>query len=136
MQARLQKCCHIKLWIIIKVLSVSRAFNIIWMLFYCGLYTMAIDVVTWRIIKKWCIWSLNFCNFFCLPVFALFLQKIRWLSHNSLNFIYIYIYLKLKLGTPKCICLKWVFLRQWSVAMMPLSSHWELNFWEVSLFIK
>ena len=71
---------------------------------------MAIDV-TWRIIKKWCIWSFHLHNFLCLPVFVLFLQKIRRMSRNYLNFIYIY--LKLKLGTPECICLKWVFLPQW-----------------------
>ena len=74
-------------------LSVGRAFNIISILFYCGLYSMAIDIVTWRIIKKWCIWSLHLRNFLCLPVFALFLQKIWRMSHNSLNFIYIYIYI-------------------------------------------
>ena len=59
-------------------------------LFCCGLYTMAIDVVTWRIIKKWCIWSLHLHNFLWLPVFELFLQKLRRLSRNYLNFIYIY----------------------------------------------
>ena len=52
MQACHQKCCHIKLWRLIKVSSASRAFNIICILFYCGMYIMAIDVVTWRIIKK------------------------------------------------------------------------------------
>ena len=52
MQARHQKCYHIKLCKIINVLSASRAFNIICILFYCGMYAMEIDVVTWRIIKK------------------------------------------------------------------------------------
>ena len=104
---------HIKLWRIIKALSVLRAFNIICILFYCGLYTMAIDVVTWRIIKKWCIWSLDFCNFLWLPVFALFLQKLCRLSRNYSNFMCIY--LKLKLITEKHIHLKWVFLPQWIV---------------------
>ena len=66
MQARRQKCCHIKLWRIIEVSSISHVFNIICILFYCGLYSMAIDVVTWRIIKKWCIWSLHLCNFLWL----------------------------------------------------------------------
>ena len=46
-----------------------------------------------------------------MPVFASFLPKIRRLSRNYSNFIYIFI--KMKLGTPKCICLKWVFLPQW-----------------------
>ena len=91
MQARNWKWhCHIKLWIAIKELSVSRAFNIIFVLVYCGLYTMTIDVVTWRIIKKWCIWSLHLRNFLWLSVFALFLQKIRGSSRNFFNFIYIY----------------------------------------------
>ena len=106
MQAQNWKCCHIKLWRIIKESSVWQALNIICILFYCGLYTMTIDIVTWRIIKKWCILSLHLHNFLCLSVFALFLQKIRRLSRNS-NFIYIYIYiyLKLKLGTEKHIWL-------------------------------
>ena len=109
MQACHQKCCHIKLWRIIKV---SRAFNIIWILFYCGLYTntIAIDVVTWRIIKKWCIWSLHLRIFLWLPIIALFLQKLCRLLQNYSNFIYIF--LKFKLGTAKCIRLKWVFLPQ------------------------
>ena len=114
-----EKSCHIKLRRIIKESSVWRAFNIICIIFfYCDLYTMAIDV-TWRIIKKWCIWSLHVRNFLCLPVFALFLQKIRRMSRNSLNFIYIY--LKLKLGTLKCICLKWVFLPQWQERSLMLT---------------
>ena len=87
-----KKCCHIKLWRIMKESSVWRAFNIICIVFYCGLYTMVIDVVTWRIIKKCFIWSLHLHNFLCLPVFALFLQKIRQMSCNSSNFIYIYIF--------------------------------------------
>ena len=87
------------------------ALNIICILVYCGLYTMTIDVVTWRIIKKWCIWSLHLLNLLCLPVFALFLQKLCRLSRHSSNFLYTY--LKLKLGTEKHICLKWVFLPQW-----------------------
>ena len=62
--------------------------------------------------KKWCNWSLHFRNFLCLPVFSIFLYKLRLLSHNFFNFIYSY--LKLKLGTEKHICLKWVFLPQWS----------------------
>ena len=33
----------------------SRVFNIICILFYCGIYAMAIDVVTCRMIKKGCI---------------------------------------------------------------------------------
>ena len=103
MQAQNWKwCCHIKLWI---------AFNIIFILVYCGLYTMTIDVVTWRIIKKLCIWSLHLRNFLWLSVFALFLQKICGSSRIFFNFIYKYI--KLKLGTAKHICLKWVFLPQW-----------------------
>ena len=105
------KCCHIKLWIIIKESSIWQAFNIICILFYWGLHTMAIDVVTWKK-KKWCIWSLHLRNFLCLPVFALFLQKLCLLSCNSSNFINIY--LKFKLGTEKHICLKWVFLPQWT----------------------
>ena len=72
-----------------KVSSVSWACNIIWILFYCGLYTMAIDVVTWKIIKKWCIWSLHLRNFLWLLVFALFLQNICRLSLHCLNFKYI-----------------------------------------------
>ena len=104
MQARHQKCCYIKLWIIIKIL---RVFNIIWILFYCGLYTMTIDIVTRRIIRKLCIWSLHLRNFLWLPIIALFLQKLRWLSHNYSNFIYIF--LKLKWVTEKCICLKCFF---------------------------
>ena len=88
----LQKCCHIKLWIIINVLSLSRVFNIIWILFYCRLYTAALDIVNCRLLKKWCIWSLHLRNFLWLPVFVLFLQKICGLSCNYLNFIYIYIY--------------------------------------------
>ena len=98
MQAQNYKCSHIKLWII-KELSISWAFNIICILVYCGLYTMTIDIVTWRIIKKWCIWSLHLCDFLCLPIFALFLQKLCQLLRNSSNFIYIY--LKWKLGTEK-----------------------------------
>ena len=90
---------------------VSRAFNIICILVYCGLYTMTIDVVTWRIIKKWCIWSLHLRNFLCLPVFCVFPYKLHPLLCNSLNFIYSY--LKFKLGTEKHIRLKWVFLPQW-----------------------
>ena len=101
---------HIKLWRIIKESSILRAFNLNCILVYCGLYTMTIDVVTWRIIKKWCIWSLHLLNFLFLPVFALFLQKLRRLSLNFSNFIYMY--LKLKLGTEKHIRLKWVFLPQ------------------------
>ena len=115
---------HIKLWIIIKESSVWQAFNIICILFYCGLYTMAIDVATWRIIKKWCIWSLHLSNFLCLSVFALFLQKICLLSCNSLNFICIY--LKLKLGTLKCICLKWLFLPQW-LSGPPICKHFNIH---------
>ena len=111
MLARKEKCCNIKLWIIIKESSVSRAFNIICILVYCGLYTTTIDVVTWKIFFKWCIWSLHLHNFLCLPVFALFLQKLCRLLRNSSNFIYTY--LKLKLGTEKHICMKQVFLPQW-----------------------
>ena len=111
MQAWNFKCCHIKLWIKIKELSVSQAFNIICILVYCILYTMTIDV-TLRIIKKLCIWSLHLRNFLCLPVFAIFPQKLRRLSGTSSNIIYTY--LKLKLGTEKHIRLKWVILPQWS----------------------
>ena len=116
MQARHQKYCYIKLWRIIKF---SRAFNIFWILFYCGLYTMAIDIVTWRTIKKWCIWSLRLRNFLWLPVIALFLRKLRQLSHNYLNFIYIF--LKLIIGTEKCIRPKWVFLPQWQWTRLLIS---------------
>ena len=110
MQVQNWKCCHIKLWRIIKVSSVSRAFNIIWIQFYCGLYTMAIDVVTWRIIKKWCIWSLhvNFSGSSLLRYFFKNYERCHAIILIS------YIYPKLKLGTEKCICLKWVFLPQWS----------------------
>ena len=73
-----------------KRVAVSRAFNIIFILVYYGLYTMTIDVVTRRIIKKWCIWSLHLRNFLWLSVFALFLQKIHGSSSIFLNFIYIY----------------------------------------------
>ena len=104
-------CCHIKLWIAIKELSVSRVFNIIYKLVYCGLYTMTINIVTRRRIKNWCIWSLHLRHFLWLSVFALFLQKIGGSSHNFFNFLYIYI--KLKLRTEKHICLKWMFLPQW-----------------------
>ena len=79
MQVQNLKCCHIKLWIIIKETSILRAFNIICILVYCGLYTMTIDVVTWRIIKKWYIWSLHrlhLPNFLCLPVFCVFPYKL------------------------------------------------------------
>ena len=121
MQARNWKwCCHIKLWITIKESSVSRAFNIIFILVYCGMYTMTIDVVTWRIINKCCIWSLHFRNFLWLTVFALFLQKIHWLLRN---FLILYIYIKLKLGTAKHICLKWVVLPQWSI-----TPSWKVTF--------
>ena len=52
MQVRNWKwCCHIKLWITIKASSILWVFNIIFILVYCGLYTMTIDVVIWRIIK-------------------------------------------------------------------------------------
>ena len=91
MQVRNWKCCHIKLWRIIKELSISRAFNIICILVYCGLYTMTIDIVTWRIIKIWCIWSLNLSNFLCLPVFALFLKNYGG-HHVILKISYIYIF--------------------------------------------
>ena len=37
------------------------------------LYTITIDVITWRIIKKLSIWSLHLRNFLWLSVFALFL---------------------------------------------------------------
>ena len=121
MQAQHQKCCYIKLWRIIKVSSISRAFNIICILFYCGLYTMAIDVVTWRIIKKWCVWCLHLRNFLWLPVNVLFLWKLCRLSRNYK--IFIYIYLKLKLGTAKCICLQWVFLPQWVRIEFYIRSH-------------
>ena len=82
MQAWNLKCCHIKLWRIIKESSVWWVLNIICVLFYCGLYTMAINIVAWRIIKKLCIWSLQLCNFLCLPAFALFLQKLCQLSRS------------------------------------------------------
>ena len=111
MQVRDLKCCQIKLWIIIKESSISRAFNIICILVYCGLYTMTIDIVIWRILKKWCIWSLHLSNFLCLSVFCIFPYKLCPLSHNF--FYFIYSYLKLKLGTEKHIWLKWVFLPQW-----------------------
>ena len=115
MQVQNWKCCHIKLWRIIKESSVST--NIICTCVYCGLYTMTIDVVTGIIILKCCIWSFHLRNFPCLPVFVLFLQKLCELSRNSSNFIYIY--LKLKLGTEKHIRLKWVFLPQWSLVGGP-----------------
>ena len=60
---------------------------------------MTIDIVTWRIIKKWCIWSLHLHNFLCLPVFCVFPYKFRPLSHNFWNFIYSY--LKLTFGTEE-----------------------------------
>ena len=115
--AKLEMCCHIKLWITIKELSVSRVFNIIFMLVYCGLYTMTIDVITWRIIKRWCIWSLHLRNFLCLFL-RYFFKKISGSSHNFLHYIYIYIYIyiKLTLGTVKHICLKPVFLPQWETS--------------------
>ena len=107
--------------------------------------------------KKWCIWSLHLRNFLHLPVFALFLQKLRRLSRNSSNFIYIY--LKLKLGIEKHICLKWMFLPQWispelcsmRVPITPcerrccrgsISLHWapiqtgrRTHIWQIYLFV-
>ena len=138
MQVRNWKwCCHIKLWIAIKESSVSRAFNIIFILVYCGLYTMTIEVVTWRIIKKLCICSLHLQNFLWLSVFALFLQKIHGSSCNFLNFIYIYIYIyiKLKLGTAKHICVKWVFLPQsfFSSLDMHYMADYTLEKWKADL---
>ena len=59
------------------------------------LWQLPINVVTWRIIKKWCIWSLHLHNFLCFPVLRYFSAR------NYFDFIYIYIYLKLKLGMPK-----------------------------------
>ena len=75
---------------VIRLASVQYYFHtsLLWPVYYD---------ITWRIIKKWCIWSLHLRNFLWLSVFALFLQKIRGLSRNFSNFIYIYI--KLKLGT-------------------------------------
>ena len=125
MQAQNLKCCHIKLWIIIKESSVSWAFNFICILVYCGLYAMTIDVVTWRIIKRWCIWSLHLRNFLCLLVFSIFPYKLRPLSHNSLNFIFSY----LKLGTEKNNCLKWVFLPQWLIACDQRNRHYIICNW-------
>ena len=52
-----------------------------------------------------------------LANYCIFFQKLRQLSQNYSNFIYIF--LKLKLGTPKCICLKWVFLSKWIINWPP-----------------
>ena len=81
---------------VVRLMSVQYYFHtsLLWPVL---LYNMTIDVVTWRIIKKWWIWSLHLRNFFWLSVFTLFLLKLRGSSQNFLNFIYIYI--KLKLGT-------------------------------------
>ena len=126
MQAWNLKFCHIKLWIIIKESSVSHAFNIICILIYCGLYRMTIAVVIWRIIKKWCIWSLHLHNFLCLTVFCIFPYKLCPLSLNFFNFIYSY--LKLKLGREKHIRLKWVFLPQWHLDMILFRSKMNRSF--------
>ena len=100
MQAQNSKCCHIKLWRVMKASSIWQTFNIICILFYCGLYTMAIDVVTWRIIKNGAFDLFSCVIFSACQFFAFFLQKFCRLSYNFSNFIYIYIF-KLKLGTEK-----------------------------------
>ena len=118
MQAWNQKCCHIKLWII-RVLSVSRAFNIICILFYYGLYTMAIDVATWIIIKK-IVHLISSVTYFSLVAsYCAIFWKLCRLSQNYSNFIYIY----LKLGTEKHIHLKWVFLPQWALGRPGKNTH-------------
>ena len=114
MQAQNWKCCNIKLWRIIKELSVSRAFNIICILVYFGLYIMTINI-TWRIIRKSCIWSLHLRNFFCLQVLHYCFKNV---AGCNVIFKISYIYLKLKLGTEKHIRLKWVFLPQWACSKL------------------
>ena len=73
---------------------------------------MAINAFTWRITTNRVHLFSSLSQFSLIASFCVFLQKIRGSSHNFFNFIYIYI--KLKLGTVKHICLKWVFLPQWS----------------------
>ena len=36
---------------------------------------MAIDIVTWRIIKKWYIWSFHLRNFLWLPISVMFFEN-------------------------------------------------------------
>ena len=89
MQARLQKCCLIKLWRIIKVvclLSVQYYLDtiLLWFVYYGNWHCHLKNN------KKWCIWSLHLCNFLWFLVIALFLRKLRPLSRNYSNFIYIF----------------------------------------------
>ena len=88
MQARNQKCSHIKLGIIIIESSVSVAFNIICILFYCGLYTMAIHL---KNNKKNGAFDLFTCVIFNGSQFLRYFFKNYAGCHVSIQILYIYI---------------------------------------------
>ena len=116
LQVQNWKCCHIKLWRIIKEWSISWAFNSICILVYCVLYTMTIDI-TWHYLKnnkKKIAFDLFTCIIFSACQFLHYFFKNDASCHVILQILYIYIYLKLKLRKEKHICLKWVFLPQWT----------------------
>ena len=82
------KCCHIKM-----VNKIQSVFNIICIFFSCGLYTIAINVFTWRITTKRVHLFSSLAQFSLIASFCVFLQKIRGASRNFLKCIYIYIYI-------------------------------------------
>ena len=96
-------------------MNIQSVFNIICILLSCGLYTMAMNVFTWRITtnRVHLFSSLVTSQFSLIASVCVFLQKIHGSARNFLNFLYIY--KKLKLGTAKHICMKWVFLPQWGL---------------------
>ena len=102
---------HIKLWRIIKELSISRAFIIICTVVYCDLY-----YDNWRCHlknKKNGEFNLFTCIIFSACQFLCYFFKNYTGCHVILKISYVYIYLKLELGTEKHIFLKWEFLPQW-----------------------
>ena len=75
------------------MIKIQSAFNIICRFFSYGLYTMAINVFTWRITTKRVHLFSSLAQFSLIASFCIFLQKIRRASRNFFNFIYIYIYI-------------------------------------------
>ena len=99
---------------------------------------MAIDVVTWIIIKKGCIWSLHLHNFLWLPTCSLlryFFENYTG-CHIIIQISYIY-FLKLKLCTPKCIDNNNTNLREVSVSStMVRMIHYKLRHAQQYFWIK
>ena len=70
------------------------------------------------------------CGIFSVWQLVHFSVKIMSIATNS-QIIYIYMYIKLKLGTPKYICLKWVFLPHWHLDMILFHSNVNRSFMPV-----